>query len=416
MAKSVDCLVLGAGIVGVSTALQLQAHGREVALVDRETPGEGTSFGNAGIIQAEAIVPYMLPLDFGRLMGILLDRRSEARVHKAALVRLAPWLIRYLINSLPSGIERGIAAHRPLVERCLVEHEALIDAAGAGNLLRRTGYMKLFHGARAFEKEVDETERLKALYGIRSEALDNAQVSKLEPHLTSGAAGAILFTDAATSLSDPLALTQAYTRLFIDRGGSFFRADANALQDDDGRWNLVTKSGAVSSGDVVVTLGPWSADFLSRFGVRSPMAVKRGYHMHYRPTGQAALARPVLDTEAGFVLAPMARGIRLTTGAEFAFRDAPPTPRQLQAVEPVARSLFPLGSRVDRAPWLGARPCLPDMIPAIGPIPGKPGLWANFAHHHLGLTLGPVSGRLLAELMTGKPAFTDPAPYRPERY
>jgi D-amino-acid dehydrogenase len=124
----------------------------------------------------------------------------------------------------------------------------------------------------------------------------------------------------------------------------------------------------------------------------------------------------VLDIEYGYVLAPMTRGIRLTTGAEFAPRDAPPTPVQLAKVEPIARGLFPLAERVDEKPWIGARPCLPDMLPMIGPIPGRKGLWADFAHHHLGFTLGPVSGRLLAEMMTGEATFTDPSPYRIDRF
>ena len=137
---------------------------------------------------------------------------------------------------------------------------------------------------------------------------------------------------------------------------------------------------------------------------------------HYRPEGNASLARPVLDAQNGYVITSMAAGIRLTTGAEFATRDAPPTPRQLDRVEPLARAIFPLGARVDPEPWLGRRPCLPDMLPIIGAAPRHKGLWLDFGHHHLGLTLGPVSGRLLAELMTGEAPFTDPVPYRAERF
>ena len=138
--------------------------------------------------------------------------------------------------------------------------------------------------------------------------------------------------------------------------------------------------------------------------------------MHYRAKGNATLNRAVLDTDNGYVLAPMRKGIRLTTGAEFARRDAPKTPVQLDKVEPAAKKLFPLEDRVDAEPWLGARPCLPDMLPAIGPIPGNPGLWADFGHHHLGFTLGPVTGRLVSELVTGASPFTDPTPYRPARF
>ena len=128
------------------------------------------------------------------------------------------------------------------------------------------------------------------------------------------------------------------------------------------------------------------------------------------------LGHSTLDGGTGYCLAPMTRGIRLTTGAEFARRDAPPSPVQIAQCEPVARTLFPLDHRLDAEPWLGSRPCLPDMLPVIGAGARHRGLWFNFGHQHHGLTLGPVTGRLLAEVMCGEETFTDPVPYRAERF
>jgi D-amino-acid dehydrogenase len=150
--------------------------------------------------------------------------------------------------------------------------------------------------------------------------------------------------------------------------------------------------------------------------VRLPLAVKRGYHQHFRPRGNAGLTRPVVDAELGYCVAPMEQGLRLTTGAEFAPRDAPPTPAQLDRLLPAARELFPLGEAVEAKPWMGSRPCFADSRPVIGRAPSHPGLWLNYGHAHWGLTLGPVSGRLLAEMMTGATAFCDPAPYAAERF
>lgn len=167
---------------------------------------------------------------------------------------------------------------------------------------------------------------------------------------------------------------------------------------------------------MVVALGPWSDRLARRFGYRLPLAVKRGYHMHYAPLAQARLHHPVLDIERGYLLAPMARGIRLTTGAEIAHCDAPKTPAQLAAVEPVARTLFPLGERLDDEPWMGRRPCTADMMPIIGPARNQAGLWFAFGHAHHGLTLGPVTGRLIAEMMTGEETLVDARPFRVERF
>jgi D-amino-acid dehydrogenase len=166
----------------------------------------------------------------------------------------------------------------------------------------------------------------------------------------------------------------------------------------------------------VIALGPWSDDVFRPLGYRIPLAVKRGYHMHYGAVGNAVLNHPLLDSDEGYLLAPMNRGIRLTTGVEFARRDAPKTPVQLDKVEPIARKLLPLAERRDAEPWMGARPCLPDMLPVIGPAPRHQGLWFDFGHQHHGFTQGPVSGRLIAEMICGETPFTDPAPYRADRF
>jgi D-amino-acid dehydrogenase len=167
---------------------------------------------------------------------------------------------------------------------------------------------------------------------------------------------------------------------------------------------------------VVLALGPWTPDVLGSLGLRLPLAVKRGYHRHFRPRGNAGLTRPVVDADVGYCVAPMEQGLRLTTGAEFAARDAPPTPVQFDRLLPAARALFPLGDELEAATWMGSRPCFADSRPVIGPADGHPGLWLAFGHAHWGLTLGPATGRLVAELVTGTPAFCDPAPYNAARF
>ncbi len=167
---------------------------------------------------------------------------------------------------------------------------------------------------------------------------------------------------------------------------------------------------------MVIALGPWAPDVLSPLGIKLPLAVKRGYHRHFRPPGNATLGRPVLDAENGYVLAPMEQGIRVTTGVEFAARDAAPTPVQFDRLLPEARELFALGEPIETQPWLGARPCFPDSRPVIARAPRQRGMWLAFGHAHWGLTLGPVTGRLVAEMMTGATPFCDPKPYGTDRF
>lgn len=411
-----DVVVLGAGMVGVSAALHLQQRGRSVVLVDRRGAAEETSYGNAGIIQREAIVPYGFPHDWRKVLRYALNRTTDANLHYAALPVVGPWLFKYWRRSTPERLAASARAMQPLVERCLVEHEALMAESGASGLAHRGGYIRLYRTNSTLDAAVKEDQDEKRLYGINSTPLDQAGVKALEPHIDGAFAGGVHMTDPI-SVQDPGALGKAYAELFVKRGGLFRRGEARTLrQASAGGWQVETADGTIMAREALVALGPWSDTVLSMLGVKVPLAVKRGYHMHYRPRGNATLTRPVIDNDYGYALAPMRAGIRLTTGAEFALREAPKTPVQLEKVEPIARTLFPLEARIEEEPWMGRRPCLPDMVPMIGAVPGRTGLWVDFGHQHLGFTLGPSTGRLIAEMMTGQTPFTDPTPYRVDRF
>ncbi|WP_457795515.1 NAD(P)/FAD-dependent oxidoreductase [Methylocystis sp. S23] len=413
--RTADVIVLGAGMVGVSAALHLQARGRDVVMVDRRGAGLETSFGNAGLIERSSIFPYLFPRDPARLVKYALNLLPEAHYHVAALPSVGPWLMRYWRESSPERVARSIAGRRPLIERSLIEHEALIRQAGAESLIRRTGWIKLFRTDQTLAHGVADAKKLRE-YGLHIDILDAAGVAAREPFLAP-VAGAAHYLDTA-SVRDPGALAKAYADLFLSRSGRFVHGDALSLeQEPDGRWSVAGSDGArIAARDAIVALGPWSDLIFRRYGYEMPFGFKRGYHMHYAPGPGATLNHPILDADNGYLLAPMDKGVRLTSGAEFAPRDAPPTPVQIELCEPIARKLFPLGAALDPAPWKGARPCLPDMLPVLGPAPRHKGLWFDFGHAHHGLTLGPVSGRLLAEMMTGETPFADPAPYRAERF
>jgi D-amino-acid dehydrogenase len=413
--KKADALVLGAGIVGISTALHLQKRGQATVLVDRRGAAEETSFGNAGLIQREGVYPYGFPHDFGALFRYSLNRTIDAHYHPSAIPRLAPFLWRYWQHSRPARHKAIARQYAKLIEHCITEHEALANEAGAQALLKRSGWMKVFRTERERDVRFAEAERWRQEFGIRSSLLDKKSIESLEPHLAPVLAGAVHFTDPVAVI-DPHGLAVAYLALFERLGGRFVQGNAMALSQDSENWVLPSEDGKIVSPKAVIALGPWTDVLTRRLGYDLPLAVKRGYHMHYRPAGHAVLNHPVLDFERGYFLAPMARGIRLTTGAEFALRDAIRTPVQLGRAEPIARDLFPLAERLDMEPWMGSRPCTPDMMPVIGPAPRHEKLWFAFGHAHHGLTLGPVTGRLIAELVCGEQPFVDPAPYRADRF
>ena len=240
---------------------------------------------------------------------------------------------------------------------------------------------------------------------------DSGALAAAEPALRQRLAGAIHWTDP-WSVSDPGELVERYAALLARSGGRVVRGDAATLRATATGWAVQTDAGTVDAGQTVIALGPWADTVLAPLGYRLPLFVKRGYHRHYTGTGPNL---PLLDADRGLVIAPMKRGVRLTTGAELTDIDAPATPWQLERAETSARELLDLPQPVEPAPWRGARPCTPDMKPVIGAAPRHPGLWFNFGHSHQGFTLGPVSGRLLAELMDGERPVVDPQPYGPQR-
>jgi D-amino-acid dehydrogenase len=407
-----DAVVLGAGMVGTAIALHLQQRAMTVALVDRKPPGSETSFGNAGLIQQDAVYPYAFPRELSQVLRYASNRSLDVRYHVRALPRLAPFLFGYWFHSEPgrhAAIARSYAA---LVEHCGSEHRRLAASAGAAGLLRSGGWLKVFRTEQKLADEHLAAQRWHTEFGVAFDLLDAARLQALEPCLGPALRGGIRYT-SSMSVGDPQALVQAYAGHFERLGGRIFRGDASTLAPG---WSVATESGPVEARAVVVAMGPWSDTLCARLGYRVPLGVKRGYHMHYAAQPGAALNHPVLDAEKGYLLAPMARGIRLTTGVEMALRDAPASPKQLALAEPVARGIFPLGARLDAQPWLGSRPCLPDMLPVIGPGRQHDNLWFAFGHGHHGLTLGPITGRLVAEMMTGAPTLVDVHPFRLERF
>lgn len=409
-----DAIVLGAGIVGTSIALHLVKRGMSVALIDRAGVGEQTSYGNAGIIEGNTVFPPAFPSDPGALLRIALKRASEANYHLSFLPQILPWLMAFRAASSPRRLAETARLIRPLFAGAVAEHAALMAESGAAYFLRKTGWLKVYRSARAFKALQSEFD-LAAQFGLPLEALDTAGARTLEPSLNP-VFGQAVFWPQAASVSDPLGVTRAYASRFSALGGLPLTGDARSLHRTGRNWRLETKEGGVDAPEVVVALGPWAGDLLGPLGLRLPLTVKRGYHRHFRAQGNAALTRPVLDANVGYVITPMTQGIRLTTGVEFAARDAAATPAQFDRLMPKARELFPLGDRAEEKTWIGARPCFPDSRPVIGRAPGLSGLWLAMGHAHWGLTLGPATGRMIAEMMAGETPFCDPAPYRAERF
>jgi D-amino-acid dehydrogenase len=406
-------IVLGAGMVGVSTAIALRDRGWDVVLVDRKTPGQETSFGNAGIIQVECVEPPAMPRSVPDLFDIALGRTNDVHYSFRELPFHAATLARYWWYS-ETRRHRAIArAWASLIGQATATHGVLIERAGVDNLIQRNGYRVLYRNQRDFETAIVDAERLRETYGVPYFIRSMQEMAWDEPSLKQAGVGGIHWRGPWTA-SDPGALVASYADLFARLGGRFATGEADTLATKGSGWTVKTGDGQAEAEQVVFALGPWSGDVLKRFGHRFPMVRKRGYHMHYR--SPQPLRAPVMDTEFGYVLAPMARGMRITTGAHLARFDAPAAYDQLERAEAAARQLVDLGPRVEDKPWHGTRPCMPDMLPVIGQSQHHQGLWMNFGHGHQGFTLGPATASMLATMMAGETPSVEMTPFRPERY
>lgn len=408
-------IVLGAGIVGVCCALELQRRGMSVTLVDRQDPGLETSLGNAGVIARSSLMPFNHPGLWAQLPRLLKNDTVQFRYKLNYLARNLGWAARFLLSARPSVFRQTVEALDGLIRLSAPEHLRLLDAAGAAHRLRDTGWIFLYRSEQGWNSG-ELSRQTFARYQVPTRVLAPAELAELEPALAPIFHRA-LWIQGSYSVDDPHEVVAAYAALFRRSGGAFKRMTASGIRRDGQRWIVqgTQASESLEADRLVVALGPWSKALLKTTGIDLPMAFERGYHMHYSGVEGASLTRPVYDTGGGYVLSPMARGLRLTTGVELDACEAPARPLQLELAEARAREAFPLDRRLDPEAWLGRRPTLPDSRPMIGEAPRHPGLWLALGHQHIGFSTAPGTARVLGELMCDGAAARHEA-FRAGRY
>lgn len=412
-------LVLGAGIIGVAAALELQARGYDVTLLDRKAPGQETSYGNAGVFARSSLVPLNNPALWGRLPQLLTNRTASLRFSVPYVLKNLKWAMQFLRNARLDEFQKTAKALNDLITLSASENKRLLTEAGAEHRLSDDGWLYLYRDADSYAGTAQTRDTFEA-FGVETEHLKNGAIQELEPALNAIYSDAIWFKDTS-SVNNPGAVVQDYVRLYVSRGGKVEKAEIAALLPSESAWKVQANDGREFEADqVVVAMGPWSNDLLKPLGADVPMAFERGYHRHFEGAAEtasnASLARPIYDTGAGFVLAPMEQGLRLSTGVELNDRDAPKNPAQLALAERSAREAIDLGTPVEKEPWVGSRPTLPDSRPVIGEAVGLQGLYLAFGHQHIGFGTGTGTAQILADLMQNKPPPIDAMPFAHDRF
>jgi len=414
MKKTKNVVIVGGGIVGVCAALETQLSGHQVTLIDPKTPGRETSYGNAGVLSESSVVVLNNPQLLKALPKLMLNRSNGFRYNPFFVLRYLGWSLRFLAYSSRKRTLHAARGLKALMDISLDRHKELIRQAGVDDLLRYAGWFKTFRNKSTFEKYSRELEVMDEV-GVRYSVYDRDQIRQIEPGLSPIYEKAVLMDDTC-GVTNPAKLTDAYIGLFKEAGGVVREDKVAALMHEDD-WQIRMASGeTLRADDVVLAAGAWSAEIAGWLGYRIPLAWERGYHWHLEPGKGAPLNRAIYDIDGGFVMAPMQQGVRITTGVEFNDRDAPPNTRQAHDSVADARANHGLGKPIEDEPWMGRRPTLVDSLPMVGAAPRHPGLWFDFGHQHLGLSMGPGSGRIIAALISGQTPPIDITPFRAERF
>lgn len=413
-AGPVDVAVVGGGMVGMATALACLERGLSVVVVDPGAIRDAASYGNAGVISRGSLFPMATPGLAARLPSYALNRDPAIRIDYGSLLAVAPWLLAFLRRCNLAAFREAAAALDPLCAASYDEHWRVAGAIGAHDLISRRGWLKLYRSEAAFAASALEREILDH-YRVETEIIDGPELLQFEPALTRSFAKGLWFSTTG-SVSDPGGLVQRYEKAVAARGGRIHTARAAALSADDAEAAVTLEGGGtIAAGTVVLAAGAASGTLARTLGYRLPLAAERGYHRHFADAGQHKLSRPIYDTGGAYVVSPMAAGLRLLSGVELARHGAPPNPAQLAAVEPEARGTLAFGDALEPAPWGGSRPSTPDGLPVIGRAPRHRRIVFAFGHGHIGLSTGPITGRLVAELIAGAAPSLPLAPFGAER-
>ncbi|MFO1160508.1 MAG: FAD-binding oxidoreductase [Reyranellaceae bacterium] len=406
--------VIGAGVVGLSTALYLRRSGRDVVVIDPLPPPGGASFGNAGMISADTSIPIAMPGMLRQVPGWLTDPLGPLAVRPSYFPKALPWLMRWIAaGRLPRVLEISDAM-RALHKEAFACWKELLGPQHYADLVRPVGQVQIWNSEVESEGAALE-RRLRERQGIVSQALSMDELRQMFPGISPSVRRALLVPGNGYTVN-PQRIVQTLHRLFLDAGGRMLAENVMKIvpREQDG-YDLMTNAGFHRAPQVVVAAGARSVRLLEPLGVRVPLETERGYHVML-PTPNVSLTTTLSNRSGSFGVTPMEHGLRVAGTVEIAGLEAPPDERRAQRLLTQIRSLFPGVNTEGHRFWMGFRPSTPDSLPMLGEVAARPGLFLAVGHGHFGMTGGPPSGRLVAQLVNRQPTAIAPAPYSPARF
>jgi glycine/D-amino acid oxidase-like deaminating enzyme len=410
--------VIGAGMVGVCAASWLQRDGHSVFIVEAGEPGYGASFGNAGALNASSVTPMSTPGVIWNAPRWLFDPLGPLSLRWSYLPAIAPWLIRFIRAGTPEKVHAQARALRPLVGATLEALTPLVRDAHAEDLVHRLGHLYVYRSAQGLEKDRLAWE-LRRENGVEIDEFDADELRQLEPTLSRDYVRGILVRENGHT-SNPLGLVQRLLDHFLRLGGELNHARALGFRLDGSRLAAIrTDRGELAADAAIVCAGAWSKPLAAALGDPIPLETERGYHLMIRDP-EVMPRIPTADADGKFVATPMDTGLRFAGTVELAGLAAPPDWRRARILLEQGRKMLP-GLAADHpeerlSVWMGHRPSLPDSMPALGPSRATPDVVYAFGHGHVGMTSAPMTGKVVADLVAGRPPSIDITPFSPSRF
>ena len=405
--------VLGAGIVGICTALALVEKGHAVRVIDRKAPGQETSFGNAGVISPWSVVPQAMPGVWKQIPNLMFGTYKPLSVRAQSWPRMLRWGLTFLRRGTEEQARATSDAMSVLCAPSIDLYRRYLTDAGAARLVKDAMYVHAFRdGSNVTLSSLDYTIRREK--GADLELIGADALRALEPALSHDFQAAVLVKGQARATA-PEQICQVLAQHAAALGVEFERDAIQSLSKDGADWVIRCEAQTFRAASVVIALGAWSRDVLRPLGVTVPLMAERGYHVEY-PSPQIDIANSVMDTDAKVVASSMEGGVRVAGQAEFAPLDAPADPQKSARLRRIAKAMFPDLDTEGEKTWMGRRPSFPDSLPALGQIGQHEGLFANFGHCHYGLMMAPKSGQIIASCVSGRPPNEDIRRMNPMRF
>jgi glycine/D-amino acid oxidase-like deaminating enzyme len=407
-------IVVGAGIVGTSIALNLASKGFSVTLVDRTGPASGASFGNAGGIVNNSCVPTATPGIIFEVTRMLTRPLSPFSIRPDHLPRALPWFIRFLYESQQERANNNAQNLHRLTQNATRDWLRLIDNTTLNRYVNTTGWLKVYESTHSFNNTNYAREMMDRLQ-VPYEVLNKAEIQALEPALAP-IFNYGLFQKDSLHITNPGALIETMIELMREHGGIYKNMSVEKVTAGNNSIEISEQGSSMRAEKLIIATGAYTKPLAEMIGDKISIEAERGYHMMFPRTTGSLLSRPVVNGENSFVLSPMATGMRMTSQVEIASVDAAPNYQRIRSLKAAAKNMLPDLETLEESVWMGCRPSLPDSLPVIGTSTKSDNIIYAFGHQHLGMTLGPVTAYLVAQLISGEPTEVDLHPYRIDRF